>query len=410
HPGLENGTWHADLWGSRMSKYQSAVEATRASVQWVQVQPATPDWLLKPQNADLARQYRELWSIPAVFSPLGDPAPGIVTTQDEFAISFTAGDAQDKVRALVATTNELEARGLFRLCSQSQWSYARAKAELPKIDLKKSTVKLTYRPFDDRWTIWDRNVAVHRRERVMRHMLRKNIGLIFVRQIAHAAQDVSVYALATSNVIDNRVFLSNKGIAYIAPLRLADDGDSPENLSSEFRAFIDARYEHHYTPEEIFGYIYAVLHAPSYRARYADFLRTDFPRVPFPESAENFETLSELGWELVQAHLLHELPRKGLATYPVKGDHAVEAVRYSRDEQAIWINKAQFLKPVPESVWMFHVGGYQVLDKYLKSRKGRKLSLDEINHFGVVADCLAFTIDQMGKINAAYQAAFPDQG
>src|SRR4029079_3985361 len=117
---------------------------------------------------------------PAIFAPLGDPAPGIVTTHDEFAISSTAAESQAKVRELLATKNEDEARGLFRLCSQDQWQYSRAKAELPKVDLRKSTVKLTYRPFDDRWTIWDRNVAVHRRERVMRHMLRPNIGLIFV--------------------------------------------------------------------------------------------------------------------------------------------------------------------------------------------------------------------------------------
>ncbi|MGH8678305.1 MAG: type ISP restriction/modification enzyme [Burkholderiales bacterium] len=278
------------------------------------------------------------------------------------------------------------------------------------LDVAEATVELVYRPFDNRWTIWDRNVAVHRRERVMRHMLHENIGLIYVRQIAHSAQNVSVYALITAKVIDNRVFLSNKGIAYVAPLRLADEDNALENLSPNFRAFLDSRYEHHNTPEEILGYIYAVLHAPAYRTRYAEFLRIDFPRVPFPETANDFETLSALGWALVQAHLLRELPRRGLAAYPGKGDHAVEAVRYSPLEQAIWINKTQHFKPVPRTVWEFHIGGYQVLDKYLKSRKGRVLSLDEIDHVGAVADSLAFTIDQMAAIDDAYRAAFPERG
>ena len=184
-----------------------------------------------------------------------------------------------------------------------------------------------------------------------------------------------------------------------------------ENFSSDFRDFIDARYEqHHYTPEEILGYIYAVLYAPTYRTRYAELLRMDFPRVPFPELADDLENLSVLGWALVQAHLLRELPRRGLATYHGKGDHTVEAVRYSSEEQAIWINKTQFFKPVPQAVWDFHIGGYQVLDKYLKSRKGRKLSLDEINHVAAVADSLAFTIEQMAAIDAAYRAVFPDRG
>jgi hypothetical protein len=112
----------------------------------------------------------------------------------------------------------------------------------------------------------------------------------------------------------------------------------------------------------------------------------------------------------VQAHLLRELPRRGLAAYNGKGDHTVEAVRYSPEQKAVWINKTQFFKPVPQAVWDFHIGGYQVLDKYLKSRKGRTLSLDEINHVGAVADSLAFTIDQMTLIDKAYRSAVPDGG
>ena len=183
-----------------------------------------------------------------------------------------------------------------------------------------------------------------------------------------------------------------------------------ENFSPDFRAFLDAHYEHHYTPEEILGYIYAVLNAPTYRGRYAEFLRIDFPRIPFPEQAEDFEALSVLGWALVQAHLLRELPRQKLAGYHGKSDHAVEAVRYSPSEQSVWINKTQYFKPVPQPVWDFHIGGYQVLDKYLKSRKGRVLSLDEISHVSAIADSLAFTIEQMAKIDKAYRAAFPDRG
>jgi len=202
---------------------------------------------------------------------------------------------------------------------------------------------------------------------------------------------------------------SNNG--FLFPLYLCSDNDKrSENLSLNFRSILDARYEHHYTPEDILGYIYAVLHAPAYRTRYAEFLRIDFPRVPFPESADDFEKLSKLGWALVQAHLLRELPRKGLAAYHGKGDHTVEAVRYSPGEKAVSINKSQSFKPVPQAVWDFHIGGYQVLDKYLKSRKGRVLSLDEINHVGAIADSLAFTIEQMAKIDKAYQTAFAERG
>jgi predicted helicase len=196
----------------------------------------------------------------------------------------------------------------------------------------------------------------------------------------------------------------------VFPLWAFADGDvARENFSAGFRTFLDARYEHHYTPEEILGYIYAVLHAPTYRTRYVEFLRIDFPRVPFADSADDFETLSVLGWALIQGHLLRELPRRGLATYHGRGDHTVEAVRYNSVEQAIAINKTQSVRPVPQAVWEFRIGGYQVLDKYLKSRKGRALSLDEIEHVGAIADSLAFTIEQMGRIDQAYRAAFPEQ-
>jgi len=334
---------------------------------------------------------------------MGDPAPGIVTTHDEFAISFTPEEAQQKVRALVATRSEEEARRLFRLCSQAQWSYERAKAELPEIDLTSATRPIAYRPFDNRWTIWNRNVAVHRRERATLHMQGGNIGLDVCRVVSSRWQHVFAIDLPPDDsLVSNRT----KERGFIFPIFIGDH----ENLGAGFREFIDARYEHHYTPEEIFGYIYAVLHASTYRARYAEFLRTDFPRLPFPESADDFETISGLGWALVQAHLLRELPRRGLAVYHGKGDHMVEAVRYSPEEHAVAINKTQFFKPVPQAVWEFRIGGYQVLDKYLKSRKGRVLSLDEINHVGAVADGLAFTIEQMAKIDEAYKAAFVERG
>ncbi len=129
--------------------------------------------------------------------------------------------------------------------------------------------------------------------------------------------------------------------------------------------------------------------------------------MPFPAKVENFEALSRFGWPLLQCHLLREVPRRKLAAYHGKGDYEVEFVRYSAADQSIAINKTQSFKPVPQAVWDFQIGGYQVLDKYLKSRRGRKLSLDEIDHVANVGDALAFTIEQMEKIDEAYLAAFP---
>lgn len=162
-----------------------------------------------------------------------------------------------------------------------------------------------------------------------------------------------------------------------------------------------------------------MLHAPAYRKKYAEFLRIDFPRIPFPEKAEDFEALSALGWQLVEAHLMRALPRRGLGQLDRAGTNMVEHVRWSKEDRRVSINDRQGFAPVPEEVWNFHIGGYQVLDKYLKSRKGRKhfgtakdwpLMLDEIEQVERICDALAFTIDQMRAIDRAYQQAFPDRG
>jgi predicted helicase len=400
---IEKRIRHGEVWGMRLSKYNSLASNDLGGVDWTELNPSSPDWLLKPQDLAAASAYRELLSVREIFGRLGDPAPGFVTTHDQFAISFSPEEAKRKIQRFLATEDEAAARRIFRLCSQSQWSYQRAKDELPAIDLEQELTRVLYRPFDHRWTVWDRNVAVHRRERAMRTLREGGLALVTSRltkgeNFRHVqVSEEPVEAICMSPLT------SNNGFAF--PLYV----DGIETFSSDFRDFIDDRYSLHYSPQEIFGYIYAVLHAPTYRARYDAFLRLDFPRIPFPGERSHFEALSALGWELVQAHLLKALPQTGarLGDYFGKGDHVVEAVRYSPEERTVWINKAQGFANVSQEVWDFHIGGYQVLEKYLRSRKGRTLSLDEQTHVGEVAEALAFTIAQMARIDEAYLAAFP---
>ncbi len=393
---------HAQFWGSRQSKYVSVFENSLNTITWQNVEPKEPFWLFEPNDTMGSSNIENGdWSIRQIFAPSGDPAPGFVTTQDQFAISFTPIEGKKKIDLLVASKDEEAARGLYRLCSQDQWNYQRAKTELQTSDLNAAEREVAYRPFDDRWTFWDRNVTVHRRERVMDELRSNNIAIVICRLSNNAWRHVFV---ADKAVDDSFISNQSKERGFVFPLRF----QKLENLSADFRAFLDARYDHHYTPEEILGYIYAVLHAPTYRQRYAEFLRIDFPRIPFPEEAVGFERLSRLGWALVQAHLLRDLPRTNLADYHGRGDHTVEHVRWSAEDERVSINKTQSFAPVPEAVWDFHIGGYQVIDKYLKSRKGRMLTLDEINHVGRIADALAFTIAQMERIDAVYGDIFPE--
>jgi len=400
-----------DLWGERYDKYQRLAQSSLGDWKWSGIYPVSPNYFFKEglKEPDLDEGYH----LDRMFS-VGTTA--LQTSRDEFATAYTEAEIAARLRNLKSSKSNEEFRSLLKQKKNSElpagdsdfWNLKDARDQL-KASNSTEIIPMMYRPFDVRYLIYDEAVVHRMKREVSDEMRHDNLSLLVPRQLSsveyrHAfvtkyVSEMCVVSSATKE--QNRVF----------PLWLYD-GSKPrhDNLASKFREFLDSEYEHHYTPEEVLGYLYAVLYAPTYRTRYAEFLRIDFPRIPFPESADDFESLSELGWELVEAHLLRHVPRKGLAKYPNKGDHTVEAVRYSPKEQSISISDTQSFKPVPQAVWDFHIGGYRVLDKYLKSRKGRKLSLDEINHVSAIADSVAFTIDQMAKIDKAYQNAFGQRG
>ncbi|MGA2588250.1 MAG: type ISP restriction/modification enzyme [Candidatus Aminicenantales bacterium] len=154
-------------------------------------------------------------------------------------------------------------------------------------------------------------------------------------------------------------------------------------------------------PEDIFNYAYAVFHSPTYRTRYAEFLKIDFPRLPLTSSLKLFRALAAKGEELVALHLL-ESPKVNdfITGFPIKGDNVVEKVQYADKDKRVWINKTQYFSGVPKAVWEFHIGGYQVCEKWLKDRKGRKLSYDDIQHYQKIVIALNETIRLMAKIDA----------
>lgn len=162
-------------------------------------------------------------------------------------------------------------------------------------------------------------------------------------------------------------------------------------------------YGRNVTPEEIFFYIYAVLYAPTYRSKYAEFLKIDFPRVPFTRNRELFTKAADLGRRLVDLHLLKssELDPP-IVRFPVKGNNSVERPRYNSSERKVYINSDQYFEGIAPPVWQYQVGGYQVLDKWLKDRKGRRLSLDEIRHYCHVVTALAKTISLQTEIDQLY--------
>jgi predicted helicase len=152
-------------------------------------------------------------------------------------------------------------------------------------------------------------------------------------------------------------------------------------------------------PEEIFYYIYAVLYSPTYRKRYEEFLKIDFPRVPLSHDYEKFKNLSELGKELVELHLLkHPSLSETEIGFPVSGSNMVERVKYDEENRRVYFNKEQYFEGVSKVVREYQIGGYQVMAKYLKDRKGRELTWEEIEHYRKVAKAIERTIEVQGKI------------
>ncbi len=160
-------------------------------------------------------------------------------------------------------------------------------------------------------------------------------------------------------------------------------------------------------PEDVFAYMYAIFHAPSYRERYAEFLKIDFPRLPLTSNADLFRALCALGDELVRLHLLEgDIPF--ITSYPERGNNRVENVRYTDltpdgTQGRVFINATQYFDGVPPEVWAFHVGGYQVCQKWLKDRKGRALTFDEIAHYQQTVTALSATIRLMDAVDAAIE-------
>lgn len=421
---------HAELWGSRDSKYQRLEDGELDAMGWNELDPVEPLIPFVPMDTQSLDEYRRGWSVPAIFALNGDPAPGIVTTQDEFAISWTADQAREKVEALLATQSEDDARKLFKLCSQDQWQYARAMRELADGAWRERVVPILYRPFDARWTVYDRNVAVHRRERISEHLLQEgNLALLIMRQVA--LDDAFSHAGCSSLPFDNRCFYSNKGVLAGVSLWLLPEHDTLDPAKNVRHPNLDPRYlkalaaalgvavtepfglPEGVMPEDIFHFIYAVLHAPAYRSRYAEYLRSDFPRIPLPPDMATFRALAALGEKLVALHLLRDPAlAQGGPSYPVSGDHVVEKLRYepASDGQSgkLWINARQYFDGIDPETFAFRVGGYQVLEKWLKDRKGRALTIDDITHYRKVAVALARTRDLMREVDEAAAPLWAD--
>jgi predicted helicase len=412
---------HANLWGSREHKYEVLSNSDVSGTAWTDISPAEPQNLFVPTKNALLSEYERGWRLPDVFSLNGDPAPGIVTTHDEFAIAFTEKEIRGNVQSVVDTATEADARQIFKLCGTTQWDYEDAKAELADGKWKQDISQILYRPFDRRWTVFNSHVAVHRRERVMQHMLAgSNLGIITTRNIETGYQ---AHVFCSDSIVGHHA-VSLKEVNYLLPLflypkeqsdqpRLDDHWQKKANISPIFVTQIEERLAQksgltdlpqEVRPEHIFYYIYAVMHSPTYRTRYAEFLKRDFARIPLTADRRLFFNLADKGEELVALHLLKEADAPRVNQFITKfrkpGTNVVEKVEYDPATRHVHINDKQYFEGVPSETWDFHIGDYKVCERWLKDRKGRELSYDDVQHWQRVVVALTETRRLMEEIDA----------
>jgi predicted helicase len=422
NPDESAPVWYFDVWGSREKKYDFLRTATLESIRWTPLTPRAPMYLFVPQDTALEAEYQRGWRIPDIF-PVH--SVGIVTARDPLTIHRTPDAVWQTVCELVALEPEA-ARKRFRLGNRITQERIQSliddleNAGVPNESAKARIVPILYRPFDVRYTFYTgESDGFHERPRdeVMRHLLAgENVALVVGRAGSATGDEEWNIVFVAAHPVDLNIFRRGGGEVY--PLYLYPDtkGEQgalmPEagrtaNLSAAFLEALAGAVGHAPAPEAVLGYLYAVLHSPAYRARYAEFLKRDFPRVPLPPDKATFDALAQFGSALIDLHLLRDPAlQTPSCKYPVAGDHRVERVEYDEKAQRMWINAAQYFEPVPPEVWAYRVGGYQVCHKWLDDRKGTTLSYDERLTYQRMVTALERTLAFQAQIDALACAAW----
>jgi len=417
--------YHKDLFGRREGKFDFLNENNLKTIKWNKAEYTKPYFFFVPKDFKGKDNYDKGFSITEIFN---ENVTGIVTMGDKFIITKDKKEIKERLtKFLIEDISEPELKSKYNLGKNyAKWVLGNKSKNKINLDDNKY-MQINYRPFDIKWTYYDKNLIWRCRDDVMNNFFPgENIGLIFKRGgIEEKASPVFV----SKNIIDFRSWSRSgmQGGDYIAPLYLySEDGgqyyagsagnipvDRVPNLdliiARKIASQIGSVYypvieyptkkgDERLTPEDIFDYIYAVLYSPSYRKKYKEFLKIDFPRVPYPKDKKSFNALVALGAELRSLHLLESLKvNQFITTYPVDGSNTVEKVAYK--DGKVFINKDQYFGKVPESAWNFYIGGYQPAQKWLKDRKGRALTNADIEHCQKMIVVLAETERIMKKID-----------
>lgn len=392
--GSDSKVFYSDLWGLREEKYKILDKGNIKSVKWETFEPKPPHYLFVPSSLNEERKVLDAPSLTEIFP---SNSVGIVTARDKLTIGWSSEEIWKTVNDFISYESET-ARVKYSLGKDVRdWKVRLAQQDIMKDGPDKNkVVPILYRPFDKRYTYYtgrSRGFICMPRQETMNYMLEDNIALISVRQVA---EGIFNHAFISDSIVDARLTTSNKGIAYMFPLYLFREGQRILNINHEVLQRYSKILNREPAPKELLGYIYGVLNSKSYRAQFADWLKIDFPKIPFPKDHEIFEKISAVGINLINLHLLKtKLPNH--VGFEVTGKNEIESVRYLNG--SVWINKTQYFSNVSKDVWDYEMCGYKVVDKWLKSRLGKQLSSGEVEHLMQVIETIKRTMEQCKEID-----------
>jgi type I restriction-modification system DNA methylase subunit len=425
--GLEKGVWRSDLWGTRESKYGMLGEKELARTPWQMLAPRSEAYLFVRQNAALAEEYERWDTVTNVF-PLR--VTGFRTHRDGFAIAFGREQMERRVADMVdSDLSDDTVRQRYGLEDSGSWTLPWARQRLQGSSGKWTALieQCAYRPFDTRWCCLDEAIMDRPRSELKDHVAgRANLCLIAMRQtkstswkhafvtdqpasallleIKDASSVFPLYSYETASPGSAEMFSRESGSGQSHRSNL--NADVVDRVARDLGLNIvpDGRGDLAHGsmgPEDFFAYSYAVLYSPAYRTRYVELLKTDFPRIPFTKDRDTFIKLAGLGQQLIDLHLMRspELDNP-ISRFCGKSDGAVTKVEYDADRGRVSINPTQYFDGVAPDLWSYQIGGYQVLSKWLKDRKGRFLTSADTQHYSRVLTALSKTIDLQCAIDS----------
>ena len=387
--------YHQNIYGTREDKYACLNEATFSSVQWKKLNPTEPYYFFVPKDFSVQDEYGKGFKVDELMIACNS---GIQTKRDDFVYQFS----RQKIEQVISTLkncNVEECREKLSIGDDGvAWKVLWAKQDVEMTEGQ--FAKVLYRPFDLRWTYYTgKSSGFMARPRMPEaaHLLKDNIALLAVR---NTRRDMSNNYFVANTLVDKDGISSFDNCRFF-PLYLYKENMGTEeripNLNPQIVQQIEQSLGEQVEPQDLFDYIYAVLHSPSYRERYKEFLKIDFPRIPYPTDTERYHALAALGTKLRKLHLMEGLPNQTGVSFPAAGTLQVDCYRW--EQNRVYINNEQYFEGVPESAWTFYIGGYQPAQKWLKDRKGMTLSFEDVMHYQRIIYVLQQTEQIMQEID-----------